>query len=185
MANFINADTGEIVEDGLWGLPKYREICWCLSTLIFTTMTRPRYSFSSCSMIGVTMRQGAHQGAQKSMSTGAFEATIRAAICCDESTGAFDESAGAACASRTHPATARPTDAPHRTTFIVGISLNPPSNPRKLVLCLTDVSTPSTALSPRGFVTHSLHTPGMRLVRASPRDEIFRRSCQAVCETLH
>jgi len=41
-----------------------------LSTLTLTTMTFPEYFFAMSSMVGSSMRQGPHHGAQKSTSTG-------------------------------------------------------------------------------------------------------------------
>ncbi len=48
-------------------------VSWFSSVFILPTLTLPSYSPASFSMVGASMRQGPHQGAQKSTTTGIGE----------------------------------------------------------------------------------------------------------------
>ena len=51
-------------------MPICAGIDWCSSMFILTSLTRPPAAWTAFSSSGVSWRQGAHHGAQKSISTG-------------------------------------------------------------------------------------------------------------------
>ena len=58
---------------------KRREICGEVSTLTLTSLIFPARSRASCSSAGLTVRQGPHQGAHRSMTTGSLAASATSA----------------------------------------------------------------------------------------------------------
>ena len=58
-----------------WKLPA---TCWFSSTLSLTIFSSSPRSSAICSSTGVTSRQGPHQGAQKSTSTGVSDSSTSA-----------------------------------------------------------------------------------------------------------
>ena len=58
------------ITSGIERTPNAAAISWFSSELTLTSLKRPPYSAASFSSIGVSARQGAHQGAQKSTTTG-------------------------------------------------------------------------------------------------------------------
>src|SRR5689334_4242578 len=63
---------------GMPSTPYFSASAASSSTLTFPTTTRPWYSSARAEMVGASARQGPHQGAQKSTTTGLVEAST----CC-------------------------------------------------------------------------------------------------------
>src|SRR5262249_10575526 len=103
--------------------PNRCEICGEVSTFTLTSLTLPARSRASCSSAGLTMRQGPHQGAHKSTTTGILAASATSAKVAS-SASAIHGSASWHVPQRGVPAAAVGTrlvlpQCPHRTSPLV------------------------------------------------------------------
>jgi hypothetical protein len=109
--------------------PNRCETCGDVSTFTLTSLTWPAKSRASCSSAGLTIRQGPHQGAHKSTTTGILAASATSPKVAS-SASAIHGSASWHLPQRGVPAAAAGTrlvwpQCPHRTSPPVMASLSP------------------------------------------------------------